>query len=148
MKRPHRFFIKRKPNRLNRVENPPNPGSCPWGPSFAASTARGFFFSLSNLKFTTDEIRTQDLLRARRYRTGLANRPPGLSQANAIYVSRIIACMDDDEFAYYIFSSLNRSKKTMECESRLCLIRKLALAARFLMHDDTNKPWVWRFLVE
>ena len=29
VKRPHHFFIKRKPNRLNRVENPPNPGPCP-----------------------------------------------------------------------------------------------------------------------
>jgi len=37
-----------------------------------ASTVRGFF-SPSILKFASDEIRTQDLLGARRYRAGLAN---------------------------------------------------------------------------
>ena len=70
-KRPHRFFIKRKPNWLNRVEKPPNLSPCPWGPSLAASTVRGFF-SLSRLKFASDDNQTQDLLRARRYRAGLA----------------------------------------------------------------------------
>jgi len=43
----------------------------------------GFFFFLSSLKFAFNEIRTQDLLRARHYRAGLATRPPNLSLATA-----------------------------------------------------------------
>ena len=79
VKRSHHFFIKRKPNRLNRVEKPPEPWPMPMKAKPCGEHNEGSFFSLSSLKFTSDEIRIQDLLRARRYRVGLPNRPPDLS---------------------------------------------------------------------
>ena len=40
------FFIKRKQHGFIRLrKNPLNPGPCPRGPSFAASTSRGIFFA-------------------------------------------------------------------------------------------------------
>ena len=73
------FFIKRKPNQLNRVEKPPNPGPCPWGSNLAASTARVFFLSAAwNSLMMRFELRTcweHDATGP-----GLANQPPDLSR--------------------------------------------------------------------
>ena len=67
VKRSHRFFIKRKPNRFIRVEKPSEPWPMPMRAKPCGGHSEGFF-SLSSLKFASDENRSQDLLRARRYR--------------------------------------------------------------------------------
>jgi hypothetical protein len=61
---PHRFFIKRK-------QTPRTLAHAREGQALRRAQ-RGVFFSPSSLKFASDEIRTQDLLGARRYRAGLA----------------------------------------------------------------------------
>jgi len=45
VKRPHRFFIKRKPNRLNRVEKSPEPWPMPMRAKPCGEHSEGFFFS-------------------------------------------------------------------------------------------------------
>ena len=61
-KRPHRFFIKRKPHRLTRVEKTPEPWPMPERAKPRSEHSEGFFYPNSR-KFASDENQTQDLLR-------------------------------------------------------------------------------------